>query len=550
MESEVNQGPSGSIMLTLLVALVISLPFCFLLIRTYKAAVIRGMGFTSERFKTKTVKEPSVSNPNKREFKVFVQDTHSHLLGTSTVFLKFKEMLSYHWLIYGTMCLVFSATMSFFFYQSANLPFSLWKISYSLVDFFFPFFPLSYVLLARSFRDTLVHIGIFLSFYFTVSFIIYLASPEITLFQAFVPIFYYNIFPLLIFVFFRLRKIKAVGLFIYVFFLCVFFAPFILFYKFSRDTPMLEQVGSVFINMGFSGRESLIILFLLPAFLGVLFGWYMIKLFKLLYLKKYINDIQFNADIIIILFNISYSIFISFNSFEYGLLSLLSFPIYKFTGFVLFHLLKYTSNRGSSQQLLLLRVFALGKDSRDLFDQVLKYWRYAGSLHLITGPDLATSTIDPHEIISFITGNLKNSFCEDEESITSNIAKADLLSDQDGTYRVNEYFCRENNWKTVLYRLLEQSNLVLMDLRSFSHQNQGCKYEVEALISFFPITKMVFIVDKNTDLPFTVSVFKEAILKTDENSPNYLSPESITLNMVHGRHDDSIYIINLLSSKI
>ena len=52
--------------------------------------------------------------------------------------------------------------------------------------------------------------------------------------------------------------------------------------------------------------------------------------------------------------------------------------------------------------LLLLRVFALGHRSERLFDALSKRWLRAGSISMIAGPDLVTSTVEPHEFLDFI----------------------------------------------------------------------------------------------------------------------------------------------------
>ncbi|NTV78366.1 MAG: hypothetical protein HGA25_04290, partial [Clostridiales bacterium] len=210
--------------------------------------------------------------------------------------------------------------------------------------------------------------------------------------------------------------------------------------------------------------------------------------------------------------------------------SLLAFPAYKLTGFLLLYLLRIRKVKKVSPGLLLLRVFALGEDSKNLFERILKHWRYAGSIQMISGPDLATTTVEPHEIVSFVSGRMKDSFCESEESINQNISKIDNLPDLDGTHRVNEFFCRDNNWKYVLQQLVVHSDIVLMDLRKFSDQFKGCKYEIEALVNLVPLNRIVFVIDDETVIPFTQKVFAGAFHLAGKNSVNKAIPlPAITL---------------------
>jgi hypothetical protein len=170
--------------------------------------------------------------------------------------------------------------------------------------------------------------------------------------------------------------------------------------------------------------------------------------------------------------------------------------------------------------MLLLRVFALGDDSRNLFERILRHWRYGGSVQMISGPDLATSTVEPHELLSFVSGKLKDSFCDSEEDIIRKTQHLDNLPDLDSTYRVNEFFCRDNNWKLVLNQLIKNAELVLMDLRSFSAQFQGCRYEIEALVDAWDMEKTVFIIDHRTDIPYLQSTFVQAFRQMNPGSPN------------------------------
>ncbi|MCU0924367.1 MAG: hypothetical protein MUF16_29480, partial [Burkholderiaceae bacterium] len=72
-------------------------------------------------------------------------------------------------------------------------------------------------------------------------------------------------------------------------------------------------------------------------------------------------------------------------------------------------------------RLLLLRVFnrrdAQGKavsrraDAERLFDLLGSRWRYAGPIHMIGAPDLASSTIDPDEFLDFLAGRLNQRRC-------------------------------------------------------------------------------------------------------------------------------------------
>ena len=54
-------------------------------------------------------------------------------------------------------------------------------------------------------------------------------------------------------------------------------------------------------------------------------------------------------------------------------------------------------------------------------------------------------------------------------------------------------------WKAALDALVESAHVVLMDLRSFGPENQGVRYEIEALAHHGAMGRTVFLVDQTTD---------------------------------------------------
>jgi hypothetical protein len=118
-------------------------------------------------------------------------------------------------------------------------------------------------------------------------------------------------------------------------------------------------------------------------------------------------------------------------------------------------------------------VFSLGRRSERLFDALAKHWRHAGSIRLIAGPDLATTTVEPHEFLDFLSGKLARRFIDGPETLDLRISEMDLEPDRDGRFRVNDFFCHDNAWQMTLSRLVGDSDAVLMDLRGFSQENRG-----------------------------------------------------------------------------
>jgi hypothetical protein len=75
----------------------------------------------------------------------------------------------------------------------------------------------------------------------------------------------------------------------------------------------------------------------------------------------------------------------------------------------------------------------------------------------------------------------------------------DTAPDRDRRYRVNDFFCHQDTWQMVVSRLLPESDVTLMDLRSFSKQNAGCIFEINSLAQRVSLNRVVFLVDQRTD---------------------------------------------------
>jgi hypothetical protein len=172
------------------------------------------------------------------------------------------------------------------------------------------------------------------------------------------------------------------------------------------------------------------------------------------------------------------------------------------------------------RKLLLLRVFALGDRSRQLFRSLTLPWRYTGPIRLITGPDLATETVEPNEFLDFVGRKLSTHFIGGDDALARRLRELESRPDFDGLYRVDELFCHDNTWAMALRALIDENHFVLMDLRHFSRSNEGCIYEVEELVNTVPLHRMMFIVDRTTDDAFLRATLADVWSRLDHASPN------------------------------
>lgn len=149
--------------------------------------------------------------------------------------------------------------------------------------------------------------------------------------------------------------------------------------------------------------------------------------------------------------------------------------------------------------LLVLRVFRRGGPMAWLFDHVVQRWRLCGPVLLITAADLASRTLEPHELVAFVEGRLQDRYISSADQLHTQLAQVREHPDHDGRWRVHEFCCYANSWKPTLDALLSRSDAVLMDLRGFSSRNAGCCHELQRIGQSRHLGSAVLVVDRHTD---------------------------------------------------
>jgi hypothetical protein len=275
-------------------------------------------------------------------------------------------------------------------------------------------------------------------------------------------------------------------------------------------------------------------------------GWVILGSLRQMYERKQLSERSITVDTIWLLFGIVNSTSLVIEGPRWIVSGLVAFIIFKSVAASGFRMLRGGRNRESAgPRLLLLRVFALGWRSEALYDAIGKSWRTVGSVQMIAGPDLATTTVEPHEFLDFLTGKLARRFIDSAATLDLRVSQMDLRADRDGQFRVSEFFCHDDTWKLTLARLADDSDAVLMDLRGFSLANDGCVFEIHELFNVVPLSRVVFIVDESTDQPFMRRTMQRAWRQLKDRSPNHrLSAGQIALVQLSGL--DAIGMRNLL----
>jgi hypothetical protein len=303
---------------------------------------------------------------------------------------------------------------------------------------------------------------------------------------------------------------------------------------------LFRSVAGAMFSFGLSAGAVFVALHLAGLALFAPIGWLVLQWIRDRYERKQISDQSLTLDAVWLLFGVAQSIELAFEGPAWGVAGLGGFALYKIVSAKMLPLL-YARVTRRSPRLLLLRVFSLGKESQRFFDVLDKRWRHVGSIQMIAGPDLATTTVEPHEFLDFLRGRLTRRFIDGPQALDLRLAEMDLERDRDGRFRVNDFFCREETWKTTLSRLVNQSEVVLMDLRRFSPQNAGCIFEISTLIDVMPVDRVVFVIDNTTDESFLRETIQCAWSQIPLSSPNrQCSPSPLRLFRLAGKRGDEL----------
>jgi hypothetical protein len=92
---------------------------------------------------------------------------------------------------------------------------------------------------------------------------------------------------------------------------------------------------------------------------------------------------------------------------------------------------------------------------------------------------------------------------------------------------------------------MAESDLVAMDLRGFSTGNQGCLFELQALIDMVPVARVVLLSDSSTDSRFLRQTLAECWQRMDGDSPNHFATGALTL--LDTGHRDVAAVTTLLA---
>ncbi len=270
------------------------------------------------------------------------------------------------------------------------------------------------------------------------------------------------------------------------------------------------------------GGATLQLLWVIGAAVSAFAAWFGLRWIARSYHRKQLSDQMFLFDSLWLSMSIFLSVLLM-NHLAGYLLGLVPFVLYRV---VVRHGLKPLAARAGSLpgvHLLFLRVFGSPSRSERLFDLLSARWRYAGSIQVISGADVARARFEPDEFLDFLSGRLASAYIRTSADLDRRVANLDLSPDPDGRFRVNEFFCLGDTWKQTVRRLMARSDLVAVDLRAFTSGKTGVLFELGALIDDVPLNHVVLLIDETTDEPFLRRTLIDLWRNMSPESPNALA---------------------------
>jgi len=511
---------TGLLPFIVLIAAMLSLPACLLLLRLYRRAVFSGMRSMAGDSVHQQQAVPQ-RRPPSCDLKILNLDGTSPNLVMADVDDAVRRATRGPWrlaAIYACAGIAYAVVMTAGWMLATKDTVVVWtKLSILFWTYFWP--AVLAVLLVAGY-DRLRRwqiVGAYFGIFTVLAALAIARNPDLGLLQL--PLYWVlmNGAESVLLLTFLLRPIRAVGPFVLVFMLMVAIGSQTLLSIAASDDILLRRIAEFGFSFGLGASEIFFGMILVGIALFAALGWPLLRWIGRRYEAKKFSDQSITVDSLFLLFAVVQSIGLAFEGALWILTGLVAYAAWKIVTLLGFRLSRATY---SPRTLLLLRVFRLGKRSEKLFDKLRKHWQSVGSISMIAGPDLVTTTVEPHEFLEFISGQLGRQFVTGETDLVRRIAAMDKAPDPDGRYRINECFCRADTWQMTMQRLAASSDAVLMDLRSFAPANQGCVYELGQLLDGVDLQRIVFLVDETTDRRFLESTLAHLWVQLSADSPN------------------------------
>jgi hypothetical protein len=501
-------------------ASLLAIPVSWVLLRIYARSVRRGMT-TGRQAPTDVVPRgvPSGQLRLDEMLRNGPADTGDHALP------EFRMAMAGRWqsaAIYASAGACFALVMTVgLFLSDRTQSVVATKVGLLFWSYFWPVVPATCLIAAYDRRRRMQIVGGYFLVLGAIFLVAIIRNPGVGLGQL--PLYWIitNGPPSILIVAFLYRPIRAVGPLVLVFLIALAVGSQLLLSIAGRNDRVLRTISNAGYSIGLGATSTFVLMIVIGMIVfGALVGWPMLRMLGRRYGHKKLSDQSLLLDALWLIFALVYSIDLVFNGTPWILTGAVAFVAYKLVVVQGFRLRTRRLQSAPPKTLLLLRVFALGKRSERLFSKLRKHWQYVGSICMIAGPDLATSTVEPHEFLEFVRGRTARQFIGGSTELEQRMSSFDRLPDPDGRFRITEFFCHNDTWQMTMERLAQSSDTILMDLRSFSQSNRGCSIELGRLLDTINLTRVLFLVDNTTDRKFLESTLQDLWRNLAADSPN------------------------------
>lgn len=531
----------GYLMFTMLTGALLALPITWLLLQRYRNQLIKLMG------RNNAVSPPMPEKTNSTattgiNFQINLIDQTENGRSSNSWSERQKEVVA----IYGLGVLIYAATVTAFQFMADTIEFMPGRFGVVTLVHFWPFLLIWPFISGVSGKKYKTGIGIYLVTYFFIS---ALLMEKFDAYGLLVLLGISNLLPTIMVLLLLIPRLRAAGIVVLVL-TSFFMAGAYGLPNVFIDEEVRSMAAGSFNEIGIHRAGQMYIwLNILGALAGITISWLLIRFLGNIYHQKLVSDKSILIDGIMLYFSLWMALILAYEGIVWFFLGIGAFLTYKIPVYYLLRSRIRQKTVGQApKKLLILRVFALGERSDRLFRRISRFWRLLGPVQVISGPDLANSTIEPHEFMDFLTGRLSRQFLESEEEINRKVAYLDDQPSADGNYGINDFYAYNSSWKSVLAALVETTDRIIMDIRSFSPGHQGCIHEIKELFRRISIKKVLFIIDRNTDWQFMEKTFQEACSEIQKGEINDIPDGGLLIINIYRLEGEDYSVGELLES--
>lgn len=172
------------------------------------------------------------------------------------------------------------------------------------------------------------------------------------------------------------------------------------------------------------------------------------------------------------------------------------------------------------KRLLLLRVFGASHKRQKLMNWLDNSWRFIGRIDMIAATDLAELTLASGMLEAFLLRRAEEQFLKTPADVNRRLSCLYTKLEGDVRYPVNSVYCYSTAWRRAVERLVPVSDVVLMDLRGFTLDRQGCIFELQGIVQRLNLSRIILLADSSTDYSALEVVARQAWAHVPSDSPS------------------------------